>query len=527
MPQVFQQLPLRFAVQGAGGLAQQQHRALREDRAGDGDALQLPIGQPRSPLAQRGVQPVFQFPDKAVGAGDLQRAPERRVVSGPLGRGKAHHLAQGAAHQGVSLGHIAKEPPPACVQFLGAAVRKAQIAPTRIRRIDTHQQLERGGFSTAAVPREGHDLPLLNLERQVLQRRQCFLLCLFRSVRGGSIRKGDLVQPEGVKTAAIDLRHFRCVHQRSLAVCIQRFDLHQALGGGQHGIVARQIGGDVGKGRLNLGDQHGDGRQRAEADAALEHPVAAVDHAEKVHGVHGRAKADVADIGKADLFHPGPPMGLHAFRRLPFSRLLRGEGVQHQQIADALLEKDAQASVHLLHQPVQVLEPFAKQRRHEQHRRPGRQEDRRKALIQRHNHHQGADQTNQHPRQPRQDLGIGVGHHRRVAGQTVEPLAGMHGADPGIVPGQDLMEQALLEGVLNAGAKALIQPAVERVHRQLGQHQRQYQRRIVPKPRRVLGARTVHDAAHQHRVGHARDAQQGMEKRQDENVAPFSSRYLI
>ena len=116
---------------------------------------------------------------------------------------------------------------------------------------------------------------------------------------------------------------------------------------------------------------------------------------------------------------------------------------------------------------------------------------------------------------------------KAVAGQTVEPLAGMHGADPGIVPGQDLMEQALLEGVLNAGAKALIQPAVERGHRQLGQHQRQYQRRIVPKPRRVLGARTVHDAAHQHRVGHARDAQQGMEKRQDENVAPFSSRYLI
>ena len=38
-------------------------------------------------------------------------------------------------------------------------------------------------------------------------------------------------------------------------------------------------------------------------------------------------------------------MGLHAVRRLSLGQFLRGKGVQHQQIADALLEKDAQAAL--------------------------------------------------------------------------------------------------------------------------------------------------------------------------------------
>ena len=211
----------------------------------------------------------------------------------------------------------------------------------------------------------------------------------------------------------------------------------------------------------------------------------------------------------------------------PLGLALGGEGVKHQEAADALLEEDPQSAVHLLHVLVQLLEPFAKQRRQNQHRKARRDQDGRKAQVQRHDHHQGAHQLDEHPRQPRQDLRIAVGHHRGVIGQAVDPLPGVHRADPGVIPVQNLGEEPPLEDILDGGAKALIEPSVEGAGRQLCQHNQQDQQHIPPEPGTVRGGGAVHNAAHQQRVEHARDAQKRVQRRQDQDIAPLRPRHPV
>ena len=64
---------LRLCVQGAGGLVQDEHGGVLEQRPGDGDPLPLPAAHRHAALAQDGVVSLGEGGDEAVGVGGLGR----------------------------------------------------------------------------------------------------------------------------------------------------------------------------------------------------------------------------------------------------------------------------------------------------------------------------------------------------------------------------------------------------------------------------------------------------------------------
>ena len=104
LPQVGQQTGLCGLVQCAGGFVQQQHGAVGEDGPGDGDTLELALGQTRTPLTNGSVKSLLQRGGEIVGTGDVQRPQDAGLIIGGGGVGEGYDLADGAAEQVVALG---------------------------------------------------------------------------------------------------------------------------------------------------------------------------------------------------------------------------------------------------------------------------------------------------------------------------------------------------------------------------------------------------------------------------------------
>mmetsp|Transcript_299 Transcript_299/g.1277 ORF Transcript_299/g.1277 Transcript_299/m.1277 type:complete len:434 (+) Transcript_299:101-1402(+) len=105
-PRPFQRLrhqPLRPRVQRARRLVEQQHRRVREQHPGDGDALALPPAERRAPFAHGGIVPVWKVFDETVRVGRRRRRLDLRATGA---RSRVRYvLRDGAGEQRRVLGH--------------------------------------------------------------------------------------------------------------------------------------------------------------------------------------------------------------------------------------------------------------------------------------------------------------------------------------------------------------------------------------------------------------------------------------
>ena len=109
-------MPFRFGIKGGSSFVQQQDVSGTEEGAGDGDTLELALGQTRTPLTNGSVQSLLQRGGEIVGTGDVQRPQDAGFIVGGGGVGEGYDLADGAAEQVVALGHVGEQAAPAGVQ---------------------------------------------------------------------------------------------------------------------------------------------------------------------------------------------------------------------------------------------------------------------------------------------------------------------------------------------------------------------------------------------------------------------------
>ena len=452
MLQILKKPLFRVAVQGAGHFIQQQDRASGEDRAGDGKALHLPLGEAVAPFAQAGVQALFQAAHK-VGAGDVQRGPDRLVIGGPGGVGKAHHLADGAAHEEVPLRDVGKEPLPLRREgnLRPRAVPKQALAA--VGGVEAHQDLQDRRLAAAAGSREGHGLALMNREGKIPQDDGLALLAQFLQLfHRGVIGKAHVAQLHRGEIPFVVILGLREAPDLRPLVAGIGLDLHQALGAGQHGVEAGQEAREAGKGRLDLADELGNGREGAEAHRPPENAVAAPEEAQQIHAAHGAAEAGVEDVGIAVAEHAGGLVLGHLPVRAGLGLLFGGKGAQDGHGREALLQKDAQGAVLLLHLLVQPLHEASEEPGQEDHQEAGGHQDHHEAPVQNHQHHQGRGKLDQEADETRHEGDHAVGHQDGVIRHAVEPLGRVHRAHRPVVAVEQLAHEAVLEAVLHIRA---------------------------------------------------------------------------
>ena len=154
--------PFRFGIEGRGGLVQDQQRSILEQGPGDGQPLALSPGQSHPVLADQGVQPLGQFPDKGHGLGMFGRLDDGLPGSG------------GAAVGDIGLHRVVKQYDIlADVGQLIAQVPQLQFTDVLPVQQDTPfggiieagQQGHQGALAAARGAHQGHGLP--GLHRQV------------------------------------------------------------------------------------------------------------------------------------------------------------------------------------------------------------------------------------------------------------------------------------------------------------------------------------------------------------------------
>ena len=101
--QTGEQLAFGVAVERRGGLVEQKDAAGTQQTAGNGDALGLTFAEAAAELAAQGVETVGQLVDE-FGHGGVEYAA--KLVVGGVGLAEQEVLTDGAAEQGVALGHV-------------------------------------------------------------------------------------------------------------------------------------------------------------------------------------------------------------------------------------------------------------------------------------------------------------------------------------------------------------------------------------------------------------------------------------
>ena len=104
---------LRFGIQRAGGLVEDQDRRVLEDRARDGDALALATGDQRPALPDRAVQPARQLADELPSVGGARGGDDVLLA-------RVCHLAIGDVfgNGAVENHHVLTDPADLAAQML-------------------------------------------------------------------------------------------------------------------------------------------------------------------------------------------------------------------------------------------------------------------------------------------------------------------------------------------------------------------------------------------------------------------------
>ncbi len=160
---------LGAGVDRAGGLVQHQDRRVGQEGPGDGDQLLLARAHPRALAVDDGVVALRQGPHEAVGV----RGPRRLldVAAGHLaGRAVGDVLRDGPAEQPGVLQHHADRRAQLVARH-GRHVHAVQRDPPAGDLVEPHQQVDQRGLARAGRADDGHRVPRLHGQRQVLDQR--------------------------------------------------------------------------------------------------------------------------------------------------------------------------------------------------------------------------------------------------------------------------------------------------------------------------------------------------------------------
>src|SRR5439155_12343588 len=173
---------LRLLIDGARRLVQDEHRAVFQERAGDGDALALPAGELDPALADLGLVALGEPYDELVRIGRLRGCdhlalartwPGIRDVLGDAGR-EEHRILW---HHGELLAQI--------VQPVIADVDAVQPDLSLRRVVESREQADQRTLARAGRARDPQAGTGLDGERDVLQH------AAIGAVREGHVAKGD------------------------------------------------------------------------------------------------------------------------------------------------------------------------------------------------------------------------------------------------------------------------------------------------------------------------------------------------
>src|SRR3954468_4993831 len=165
-PERFDQMPLVLGIQRASRLVEVQERGLREQRAGDGDALALAAGQVLAAVAQMGFVALRQILDEPGRA--RHRGGLGDFLLGGLGTAIRNILGNADRQHDVLLTdqrHVRPQVRDANAPEIESV--KPQRAFGRV--VEAQHQVEQRALARAARPDEVHHLAWPDLGRNVLQ----------------------------------------------------------------------------------------------------------------------------------------------------------------------------------------------------------------------------------------------------------------------------------------------------------------------------------------------------------------------
>ena len=479
-------LVLGGAVDGAGGVVQDQDARVLQERARQGDALPLAAGQRHPALADDRVVAVPKRLDEVVSRG----RPRRGFQVGAAGAG---------AGEGDVVGHRQGEQK--YVLFDGGDLRAqaGQVPFPQVDAVDDDapgrrvvgavHQLGEGGLGRPGLADQRHRLPGRDLQIDVGQHR------LLRLVREGDALEGKGAAHGGLAPAGV---------------------LIEFGGGGEHGEDAARPGDAVAylreaHGRLVAGvakqrHQPDEGDQLAQLDA----PGAQQQDAMQERQRRGHAERQQRQVQRLDAALPQQQIAVDfggAVEPAPFPRLADG-GLDHLDAGDHLFGHRGQAP---------VLGPLFGQRRPDAAHVVAYGGAEGQPVQRRRNGQHGVDQhhVGQRHHEPDRQVGqvhdAGVDHlvdRARVVGgarhQIADPLP--------VVEGLTLAEQAAVQFVARVALQALPQrhragADAEQRHRVPGHHAQHRERRqqqfaaAVAVDHHLRGAPDHHRGQREHRPG--------------------------
>src|SRR5579883_2994212 len=196
-------LILRRAVDGAGGVVENQDARVGEQGAGDGDTLALAAGERDAALADHRLVTFLEAEDELVGL---------RVSRGPLNRRLVHLLAHAV---GNVLGHRAREEENILLDGRDLRAQRVQAPVAHVHAIhqdapaihvvDAVDQLRQRTLARAGLADNGDGLPRLGAERDVFQHGHL-------AIAEGDVLKDDLTA-HLLCVAALVLAQFRLFAQ--------------------------------------------------------------------------------------------------------------------------------------------------------------------------------------------------------------------------------------------------------------------------------------------------------------------------
>ena len=392
----------------------------------------------------------------------MQCVPHALVACRALLAAEHDCVANRAAHQVVSLGHVGKEAAPLRRQRFAGAVLQHDAALSRLARAEGHHRLERRRLAAAAGSRERHELAACDCHVGAADQASLTHSLAVATEGGIAARNATQLEPAELGDPRGDPSRLAPRLSR------QCLGLHEALGTRRHGEVLGNAAGDVSQGALHLAHELKRRHERAVAHRALQDAVAAIHHGQQVCSAHCEAKPDVAHVGETVAPHARCAVLVEKPGRAGLDVALPLEALDHHEAVEALGEVGPGAAVGLADFLVQTLEHAAKAEC--ERREHGARRHDHPCHLGNHHHEQreGPHELGEHARSRGHDRGGAGRDDACVVRQAAHPLPGMgclHARQVGV---QHLVEQPQLERVLERRLHALAQKALQRLHRDDG-----------------------------------------------------------
>lgn len=340
--QTVAQRRLGVGVQVRGGLVEQHHVGLLEQRPCHAEPLPLSAGESGALVAEEGFEAVRQLRHHLGETGEFDGLGDLRL--GGVGRGVHDVLAEGSAHRGVVLLDVADAAADLGGREVGdvPAVEEDRAGPGPVEPLD---ELEDGGLARAGGAHHGGEPSGGDGERHAFQHRPVAVAEgdvaeLHRVVAAGRGRTGGRVAGKGGGPAAGRVRGAG----RVLVLLRQGVEFVHALDGRPALEVGADREEDQNQRRHQVEQVHRERREVGQADGAADD----AGHADAHHGGERRLETDIQRGREQGVQHGDPVAGgtgaVGGLRQAELLTALRVGGLHRRQGGEHALQVGAEVT---------------------------------------------------------------------------------------------------------------------------------------------------------------------------------------